>query len=270
MISTFYTLRRAGIFAFAAFTIISSATAQPSVDKPTYENGFTAASRIGNELYNALKPQYRKEVHVQPVALETDLRPFVKTEEYPDENKPLRLVFISVGFLDLINNIAHAKAIDKTEPGYFERYLISLAEESGDTEIKGLPGISAKRYWTEDVLNEQTSNFNQMVGIVIAIEISHHYFDHFKKYGDKLETGDLPKPINNMLSDSEWNESVKAGVQNALDCGYGVEGVKALYEAIDKMPKRPSWTAYFLPENAKVAKLKKDLERAEKDYFGQK
>jgi hypothetical protein len=197
------------------------------------------------------------------------MRPFVKTEEYPDETKPMRLVFISVGFIDLINNIAHARAIETIEPGYFEKYIVSLSGETGKDAIKDLPGISDKKYWSDDVMNEQTSNFNQMAGMVVAIEISHHYLGHFKKYGTKIETGDLPVPINNLLSSGEWDDSVEAGVLNALDCGYGVEGVKALYDAIDKMPTRPEWTAYFLPQNVKVEKLKKNLEKAEKKYFGQ-
>jgi hypothetical protein len=60
---------------------------------------------------------------------------------------------------------------------------------------------------------------------------------------------------------------MKAGIRNALDCGYGIEGVRALYDAIDKMQKRPDWTAYFLPRDAKVPKLKKDLEKAEAAFF---
>ena len=46
-----------------------------------------------------------------------------------------------------------------------------------------------------------------------------------------------------------------------------MEGIKSLYDAIEKMPKRPAWTAYFLPANVKVDKVKKSLETIEKKFF---
>ena len=92
------------------------------------------------------------------MALETDVQPFVKTVEYPDENEPLRLVFVSVGFIDLMNNIAHAKAIDRIEPGYFQRYLVSLANESGEFSLKDLPGISSQRYCIKSIFTWQVQD----------------------------------------------------------------------------------------------------------------
>ena len=243
------------------------AFSEPSGDLPTYDTGFSAASRIGVELYGALNKKYRPLVHVQPVALETDVAPFVKTVEYPDENQPLRLVFISIGFIDLMNNLAHAKAIDKLQPGYFEKYVLSLSHETGEMSLKDLPDISNKKFWSEDVMNEQKSDFNQMVGMVVAIELSHHYLGHFKKYADKAEVNGKAIPMNNLVTTSEWEESMKAGVRNALECGYGIDGLKALYDAINKMPTRPAWAAFFLPENVKVSKLKSDLDKIEKDFF---
>ena len=245
--------------------------AQPNGNQsPTYKSsGFSASLRLGQDLYGALKPKYRALINPNPISLETDVTPFVRTVEYPDEKNPLRMVFISAGFIDLINNVAHAKAIDKLQKGYFARYISSLAEESGETSLKELPDLSDKRFWTDDMMNEQLSNYNQMVGMVVAIELSHHYLGHFKKYESKLsDVKGRAVPINNFLTSSEWEESLNAGVDNALDSGFGIEGVKALYETIDKMPKRPQWTAYFLPANAKFAKIKKDLEKKEKTFFG--
>lgn len=246
-------------------------SAQPNGNQsPTYKgSGFSASLKLGQDLYGALKPKYRAMINPNPISLETDVTPFVRTVEYPDEKNPLRMVFISAGFIDLINNVAHAKAIDKLQKGYFARYISSLAEETGETSLKELPELSDKRFWSDDMMNEQLSNFNQMVGMVVAIELSHHYLGHFKKYESKLadEKG-RPIPINNFLTTAEWDESLNAGVDNALDGGFGIEGVKALYETIDKMPKRPQWAAYFLPPNAKFAKIKKDLEKKEKVFFG--
>jgi hypothetical protein len=246
---------------------VAGTQAQPSDDAPTYDTGFTAATRIGAELYGSLNSKYQKVVHSRPVALETDVAPFVKTVEYPDDKEPLRLVFISVGFIDLINNVSHAKAIDKIEPGYFQKYVVSLAQETGDISFAELPGISNKKYWSEDVLNEQKSNFNQMTGLLVAVELSHHYLGHFKKYESQLEANGKTVPINNVLTSAEWEQAMRAGLINALECGYGIDGLKALYDSIDKMPRRPAWTAYFIPETMKVAELKKQLEKAEAAFF---
>ena len=57
------------------------------------------------------------------------------------------------------------------------------------------------------------------------------------------------------------------GAQKALDCGLGVEGLEVLYDSIGVMPKRPAWTVYFLPAKAKVSKIKRDLNKLEKDFF---
>lgn len=256
--------------ALLAFAMTSTLHAEEdgAAGTPKYATGYSATMKLGADLYSALKPKYREEISSQPISLETDVMPTVKPMEYPDEKKPMRMVFISVGFLDLINHVAHAKAIDKIEPGYFEKYVLSLAEEKGETSLKELPKISDKRFWTDDVMNEQLSNFNQMAGMLVAMNLSHFYLGHYKKYEEKLNAdakrGEI---INNLLTSEEWDNSLKAGAAHALDCGFGVDGIKALYECINKMPKRPVWTVYFLPEKTNVSKTKSVLEKYEKLYF---
>jgi hypothetical protein len=71
------------------------------------------------------------------------------------------------------------------------RYIVSLAQETGKKELKPLPNLSKPAYWTDAVLNEQASNFNQMVGAMIAIKLAHHYLGHYKKYAAKLERKSL-------------------------------------------------------------------------------
>jgi hypothetical protein len=236
---------------------------------PIYTNtGYSTMMRLGKDLYRSLKPENQKIVSPEPIFIETDVTPFVKPVEYPDEPKPLRAVFISAGFIDLVNYVAHAKAIDKIQKGYFEKYVLSLSEETGEKELRELPDLSNRRFWTDDMLNAQRSYFNQIVGEVVAIELSHHYLGHYKKYASQLvDAQEKTVPINNLLTPQEWDASVQAGVRNALNCGLGIDGVKALYECIDKMPKRPAWTAFFLPANVKLSKLKKDLQRLEDRFF---
>lgn len=251
-------------------TVVGVQAQTPAADEPSYRTGFNAAKQLGLDLYGALGNAQQQQIHVEPVALETDMTPSVKPVEYPNDPKPLRLIFISVGFVDLMNHVAHAKAIDKIiQKGYFDRYVASLAQETGEMSLKELPGVSNPKFWSDDVMNEQQSNFNQMVGNVMAIELSHHYLGHYKKYADKLAIVPKGRPttINNLLTPAEWDDAVRAGARNALDSGCGVEGVEVLYDALDKMPKKPVWSGYFLPDSAKVAKMKKDLDKLSKDFF---
>lgn len=172
--------------------------------------------------------------------------------------------------MDLVNHVAHARAIDRYERGYFQKYIARLARESGEMSLRDPPGLDNKQYWTERVMNEQLSNFNQIVGVVAGTQLANHYLGHYKKYAGRLtDAQGRPVLLNNLLTPFEFETAVKAGVQNALDCGFGVEGIKALFECIEKMPQRPAWTAYFLPEKMKITRLKKDIEKMEKAFFSQ-
>ena len=42
---------------------------------------------------------------------------------------------------------------------------------------------------------------------------------------------------------------------------------KALFAAIDKMPHRPAWTAYLVPQNIDIKRLNKQLAKYEVDFF---
>ena len=238
-----------------------------------YKTGFGANVKLGIDLYKALKPKYKDLVYVAPIGLEDTDMPYVRAVEEPgdDPAQPERKVFISSGFVDLMNNVAHAKAIDKLEKGFFEKYLVTLSKEAGDKALSELPRLSDKRFWSEDMMNEQLSNFNQMVGMVVAVELSHHYLNHYQTYADRLKNSEnKPVPINTLMLPAEWEESVKQGAINALNCGFGIEGVKALFDCIDKMPQRPPWTVYFLPPDVQVKKVKKTLEKIERDFFAGK
>lgn len=257
------------LVALIALGAAGPALAQPgSPDGLTYKTGYSVIMSLGADLYKTLGKAEQQIIHSQPIFLETDMMPSIKLVEYEDDPKPMRAVFISAGFIDLMNQVAHAKAIDRVEKGYFQKFVLALAQETGEKELKELPNLSNKKYWTEDMINEQKSNFSQMVGMVVAIELSHHYLGHFKKYAAQLEDAKgKATPINNLLTPAEWDESLKAGARNALDAGLGVQGALALYEAMAKMPQRPPWADYFLPKTVKVDRVKKDLEKWEKKFF---
>ena len=239
----------------------------------TYRTSFKSVRLLGIDIQKALRQPYRDKIHVEPVFIETDVMPFVKLEEYPDEGgKTLPVVFISVGFIDLVNNMAHAKAIDSVQKGYFFKYIDLLAKETGEKQLPELPDLRNPKFWSDTVLNEQLSHFNSIVGIVIGIKLAHHYTGHFKKYVAQIEAGKNGKriPINNLLTVKEWEEAVTLGVRNGLDAGCMVEGAIPFFEAFERMTQRPSWAGYFLPETVKTKDLKKQLEKIQKNYFAGK
>lgn len=257
------------VLAVAAFLFLRPAAGiGAETDAPTYPTGYTVTQRLGSELYKSLKPALRAMVHTQPVFLDTDPAPSIRAVEYPGDARPLRAVFISAGFIDLVNNLAHAKAIETVEHGFFAKYVQRLAQENATNGLSDLPRLDDPKFWSGRIKNEQISSFNQMAGTAVAIELAHHYLGHVAKYKDKLEdTQGRSIPINNLLTTEEWDAAFRAGVRNALDAGYTTEGIKALYDAIRKMPQRPVWTVFFLPANLPVPKLAKDLKKIEERFF---
>ena len=230
--------------------------------------GFSETIRVGDQLFQALDEKKRKDVAPHPVALETELKPYVRSGEFSHDGKSLKVVYISAGFMELIRNIAHAKAIDAVEPGYFQKYVTLL---SGDRAgVPALPGADDARFKAEGILGKRQDYYGQMISMVMGIELSHHYLGNYKKYAGKL--GDQPgnpTPLNSLITKSEWEKAVDAGSDNALNAGYSTQGVRALYEAIVKMPTRPAWTTYFLPATAKVERLTQRLAKGEKKFFNE-
>jgi len=236
----------------------------------TYRTGYAASIKFGMELYRALKPKFRPLVYSRPINVAADDAPFIRLEEFtdPEVGKPMAVVIISAGFIDLVNNVAHAKAIDGEEKGYFSRYVLSLARETGERELQELPNLANHRYWTRAMMNEQLSNYNQIVGVLVGMNLANYYLGHYRKYESQLrDPQGNAVPINCLLTPAEWDEALKWGEVNALDCGLATDGIKALFDSIDRMPKRPAWARFFLPQNVKVAKIKKDMEKIEKRFF---
>lgn len=251
-----------------SFAVCFMAAAELADEKHSYTSGFSTVLKIGKALNESLAVKAREQIHPQPVTLDLWDMPTVRPADLFEDGRPFGQVLISAGFIDLINHVSHAKAIDKIERGYFQKYILSLAEESGERELKELPNISNPRFWNDDVMNAQLSSFNQMAGMIVAINLSHHYLGHYRKYSSQLGVPHkYPVSINDLLTPAEWEQSVKTGAHNALDCALATDGLRALFEAIDQMPKRPAWTAYFLPKNADVKRLNKELQKHETDFF---
>jgi len=231
-----------------------------------YPSDVGMAVKIGNELYETLDPRCQRNISPQTISTEQTDAPEIAPIRQADANAMPCQVLISTGFVDLLNHIAHAKAIDRIQPGFLQQYAASLARESGGQDPSQPPEITDPRYWTDAVMNDQQSYFNQMIGLTVAINLSHHYLGHYQKYAGQMLAG-KPAPINNFIAASEWDASVKAAALNSLDCAFATEGAKALFEAIDAMPRRPAWTGFIAPLNTDLKKLNQQLTKYETAYF---
>jgi hypothetical protein len=175
-------------------------------------------------------------------------------------------VSVSTGFIDLLNHIAHAKAIDRIQPGFFLQYVFVLAHEGADANPAVPPNLDNARYWTDAVMRDQASFFNEMIGITLAMNLSHHYLGHCAKYAAQRPDAKR-EPINNLIAPDEWEASVKYAALNSLNCAISTDGARALFEFIDQMPQRPAWTGYIMPQSANIKRINEQLARYEHDYF---
>jgi hypothetical protein len=234
-----------------------------------YTPGFSMALKLGGDLHDALPQKFFDQLDPLPIALQPQDLPVICPVAVKADKRLQRQVELSAGFIDLVNRLCHAKAIEKVQPGFFNQYVANLARIAAVDASAPAPPIVEPRYWTEDILNDQLSTFNQMMGMMMAINMAHHYLGHYDRYGAKLNgPGNKLLPINNFLTASEWDASVKAGALDALNCALSTEGLRVIFEALDKMPVRPSWADYIAPHFiTDFKKLNKDLAKYEEDFF---
>jgi len=254
------------LLAAAWVSALSPALAETNSVPHVYPNGFMMVSTLGNVLYRTLDAKYQKVLDPNPVEVENMDEPVITPIAFHEGDEKFGEVSISAGYIDLVNHIAHAKAIDRFQPGCFQQYVVNLSRAGEKDAPPELPNIVDSRYWTEDVMNDQASIFNQIIGMTMALNLSHHYLGHYNKFSSQMLPGKLV-PINSLLSQAEWEASVKAATKNALNAALGTDGPAALFEAIDKMPKRPSWTAFFVPPAADLKKLNKQIKTYEDQFF---
>jgi hypothetical protein len=235
---------------------------------PVYSNGFSMTIRLGQELCEALPAKYSEQLDPHVVTLQMQELPSVAPVIVSEGNHIIGQVSISIGFIDLVNHLAHAKAINRVQPGYFEQYVTNFALACASNAAAQAPNIVEARYWTDAIMNDQISYFNQMISLTTAINMSHHYLGHYTNYAVRLAgTGQTAMAINSVLTPAEWEASVRAGTVDALDCGLSTEGIRTLFTAIDKMPQRPAWAAYVVPPEVDIPRLNKELEWYEKEFF---
>jgi hypothetical protein len=233
-----------------------------------YTTGFGMAMKLGGDLHDALPQKFFDQLDAQAIALQPQDTPLISPVAVNADKHVQRQVELSAGFIDLVNRLCHAKAIDKVQAGYFDQYVANLARSSAANPAAAPPPIVEPRFWKADILNDQLSYFNQMMGMMMAINMSHHYLGHYDRYAAKLAgPGAKILPINNFLTPAEWEASVKAGALDALNCALSTEGLRVIFEALDKMPVRPAWADYIAPAGINLKQLNREMAQYEEDFF---
>ncbi|MBI3417062.1 MAG: hypothetical protein HY043_17355 [Verrucomicrobia bacterium] len=221
-----------------------------------------------SQLCDALTPAQKKFVSDEPLLVEKAITPYAKPVEFMRDNKPVAGVAISESFVTLANCVAYARAKGSSQKGFFDQFSAALAKESGDRPLAEPAGLAERSQWPLKLTNEQLTQFNQIVAAVVAIDLAHHYLGHYQKYKSRLTDGEgRPVPINSLLTPDEWEDAAIAGALNALDCSIATDGLRTLFECIEKMPQRPAWTLYFMPEKFDRTRLNRDLAKLEKGFF---
>lgn len=253
---------------FVSLTFGATLARASDAGKNSYETGYPAIVKLTADLCQALGPKQRHELLPTPVLLQNVSVPYLQPGEYVDGSKTWRAVHISEGLVALLNNVSHAKAIDEVDRGFLKKYAASLALEAGDQPLAELSQITHRKSWEFDTMNHQVSNFNQMAGALIAIDLAHHYLGHYHKYASRLvDAQNRPVPINTLLTPAEWRDAVLWGARNALACGLGTDGLRTIYDCLDKMPTQPAWAVYLRPLQMNSSKIKKELNELERDFF---
>jgi hypothetical protein len=233
-----------------------------------YEMGFRNVTNINADLVLALDPPKRRQVSSNTLLLGTVRLPCLASAPGANPDAPGEPVRISSSFIDFINRVAHAKAVDESERGFFLRYATRLGEDPRTTLAPDFDVLLPQRAWSFNTMNRQASHFNQMVGGLLGIEHAHHYLGHYRKHAQHFAPWTaLPQPINTLITEQEWHEAVLDGARNALACGLGVDGMKAIFECFGQMPTRPAWAAYFIHPQADVRLISAELVKAEREFF---
>ena len=229
--------------------------------------GYRQVARLESELCGALEPKRRRWVTPETRYLEQVRLPCLAAGPAP-ENGPAAPVRVSAGLVDFLDRLAHARAHDEVERGFYVRYTKRLGEDSRRSPVPDFDVLLPKNASNLQTQNRQASFFNQMAGGLVAVELAHQYLGHYRKHAVALTLpAALPRPINELISESEWRAAVLRGAENALACGLATDGLRAVFDCFESMSPRPAWAAYFIHPQANVRRVNAELVKAEREFF---
>ena len=244
--------------------VLAAMPASAAESSNRYDTGFATLQRIAGDLHRALAVEKRSGLATAPMLLESAGTPYLQLRQASSNDS--QVLFVSQGLIDVLNYVSHAKAVDQTHSGFFEKAIEGLALQN-PMELRRLPQPTHTNAWAFNTMNWQMSHFNQMAAGLTAVQMAHHYLGHYKKYAPQLGHGTNAAPLYSLLTPGEWREAVLAGSRHALDCALAPEGLVVLYDAITRMPRRPSWALHVMPPGAEISILRLELNRVEATFF---
>jgi len=257
-----------GACAIVLFLLLPFPGRAAGPEQGKYDTGFETIVRLAGNLHHTLDRQVRPQLLPAPVLLEKLALPYLQIHE-SGPHVPSRAIYLSSGFVDLLNFISHAEAIDGSSPGFLVKSMSRVASmQPGNQGLPDLQANTVRDSWSFGTMNHQASSFNQMAGGLVAVQVAHISLGHYQKYAGLLATGQhIPLPLNSLITPAEWRDAVLQAAARGLECGLAVDGLKAVFESIDKMPVRPVWRIYFMPNGVgskELSKLNNDLDRLQK------
>ncbi len=238
------------------------------VQQNSYDTGFDTIVKLTGNLHHTLDHRDRPQLYPAAVRLEKLAVPYLQIHE-SGAPTPIRAIYFSNGFVDLLNYVSHAKAIDGVSRGFLLQSMSRVAlVPLGSGGVPDLQANIVRNAWAFETMNRQASFFNQMAGGLVAIQVAHVSLGHYQKYARLLTIGrHNPLPLNSVITPAEWRQAVLQGATRGLDCGLAVDGLKAFFESLDRMPVRPVWRIYFMPDGVdskELSKINSELEQIQK------
>src|SRR5262245_15648590 len=150
-------LHRVSWLPLAFVCLVPTTHAHAAKGKGGYEMGFRNVTNINADLVRALEPSKRRQVSSNTLLLRSVRLPCVAG--FPGENPdaPGQPVRISSCFVDFINRVAHAKAVDEGQRGFFLRYTSRLGEDPRTTLAPDFDALLPERAWNFNTMNRQAS-----------------------------------------------------------------------------------------------------------------
>ena len=247
--------------------LAAPAFAAPADSTKQYDSGYHTMARLADDLYRALPKEKRVGLLARPILLDNIKTPYLQPGAQAKDGTNLHAVFVSPALFEVLNYISHARAVESADNGFFAKAVNSLACDNGDKGLAPLYQPTHEKSWAFNTMNWQLGYFNQMAAGLMAIEMAHHHLGHYSKYTGQLGDPKKPAPLYSVLSQKEWREAVLTGSRHALDCGLAPEGLIVLFDAISRMPQRPSWAVHLMPPTAEVSILRLELKRVEASFF---
>lgn len=250
----------------AGFLPFHTAEAEDVAPVREHQTDFSTVSELGADIQRMMKSEHRPLFAKQPVFEDSDVRPLIRPVTRVENGAVQRGVSVSPAMIDLVNNVAHATAINSVRPGYLASYLELLSRNPA--QPPELPDRNNEAFWTTPVLTEQLSHFHQISGFLVALNLAHHHQGYYDDHASKLTRADgSPAPIAAVMSKRHWVKSQRSAVQNCLESGIGMSGMVAFLEAVDGLSGRPEWMDFLVHPDVKLGKLKHELKVLDGKFF---